>query len=49
MSLQCSSVLLLLLAVISSTAAAPWELGDTFATTHGRLDVIDSRTLVSRF
>lgn len=40
---------LLLLAVISSTAAAPWELGDTFATTNGRLNVIDSRTLVCWF
>jgi hypothetical protein len=42
-------LVLLLLSAISSAAAAPWELGDIFATTHGRLNVIDSRTLVSSF
>jgi hypothetical protein len=47
MAIRLISVLLLL-AVVSSTAAQPWELGDTFATTTGRLNVIDSKTLVSR-
>lgn len=37
----------LLLALLSSAAAAPWTVGDIFATAFGRLHVIDATTLVS--
>jgi hypothetical protein len=38
--------LLVLLALVSSAAATPWDVGDIFATTYGRLHVIDGKTLV---
>jgi hypothetical protein len=36
----------LLLALLGSSAAAPWNVGDIFATSFGRLHVIDAASLV---